>query len=802
MAVVKGSRHTDSSLNHISLEYSYTELQQATRNFDASSKLGHGSFGGVFRGVQRDGTDVAIKVLDMPEEGGFEEEVRVLSKFRHPNLVILMGFARHGTQRFLVYELLAGGDVFRRLQKSCVENASFPWRARVSTAFDAACGLSHLHHATPKVFHRDIKSPNILLDRNGGAKMADFGLACLSHAREHKVQQASGTVGYACPHYVKRGIVTEGSEVYSFGIVVLELLTAMPPAYLAPMPDGSQQYKFLISHIGGDNRVAASLADAKAQWNPQASHGLADLAMRCTQNVEELRPNFADVVNALRTLRDLPDAPQPHSVLPAPQVGATVGQTATPVNKPPCLQQPLLNCQAAANARPATPMGGHQLPGVTGAARMRDASGMQQQPQPQQLQQQPHLMPLAVGSPMAARHAPLARKPSFMPLLWTLECVRSDGTNLSGLSKEQRSLVHRQEPGGPLLATLRVGRLFQDEFFRTIVRDEDALGAVSREHFQIWADELQTEAPAPGAVPCTFHFTNFSAHGTIVNGNFLRERGEQVPLHSGDSIELARPVGDGAGPMAFMEFCFDLKGSILRDADLFGSEETRSRAGVPQRPQQVQPKRVDPPKVAVQAAVSKQVPLPNHNINSSSVHTAVVPSRQQSSALPDAAASTVSAEGSIEFVGEAFFALEVGGTALRDGATAAQRRIVHGPRAVGEACLPLVLGRSPQWNFWQRLLIDEAFQGLSRQHLQIEASEVALSGADSLVFHVRNLSERSPIRVTSSMEDNNSNDGARPLEKDQRRLLHHGDLITINPNRGRTLWLVFRDLTLAGGRKA
>jgi len=152
MAMVTGPRPTDSSLNQISLEYSYTELQQATRNFDASSSLGHGSFGGVFRGVQRDGTDVAVKVLDMPEEGGFEEEVRVLSKFRHPNLVILMGFARHGTQRFLVYELLAGGDVFRRLQRSCVDNTLFAWRARVSTAFDAACGLSHLHHATPKVF--------------------------------------------------------------------------------------------------------------------------------------------------------------------------------------------------------------------------------------------------------------------------------------------------------------------------------------------------------------------------------------------------------------------------------------------------------------------------------------------------------------------------------------------------------------------------------------------------------------------------------------------------------------------------
>ena len=89
-----------------------------------------------------------------------------------------------------MYELLGGGDVYKRLQKSCVEGVPYTWRQRVSTAFDAACGLSHLHHASPKVFHRDIKSPNILLDRNGTAKMADFGLACCSHTTEHRVQQA------------------------------------------------------------------------------------------------------------------------------------------------------------------------------------------------------------------------------------------------------------------------------------------------------------------------------------------------------------------------------------------------------------------------------------------------------------------------------------------------------------------------------------------------------------------------------------------------------------------------------------
>mmetsp|Transcript_126069 Transcript_126069/g.364791 ORF Transcript_126069/g.364791 Transcript_126069/m.364791 type:complete len:216 (-) Transcript_126069:8-655(-) len=204
----------DISLNKYSLEFQYEDIRRATRCFDPQLRLGKGAFGAVFRGLRADGTEVAVKAIDVPAEGGFEEEVRVLSKFRHPNLVILMGFARYGSKRFLIYELLEGGDVYKRLQRSSIEGKPFPWRCRVGAAYDAACGLSHLHNSEPEAFHRDIKSANILLDRNGTAKMADFGLACMTHAAAHRVKQASGTVGYACPLYVQRGVVTEGSEVW------------------------------------------------------------------------------------------------------------------------------------------------------------------------------------------------------------------------------------------------------------------------------------------------------------------------------------------------------------------------------------------------------------------------------------------------------------------------------------------------------------------------------------------------------------------------------------------------------------
>merc|ERR1719356_2430524 len=124
-----------------------------------------------------------------------------------------MGFARHGRERYLVYELLPGGDVNARLNK----DTSFTWRLRLSVVLDAALGLSHLHGSRPQVFHRDVKTQNILMDKNGTGKVADSGLACLAAPNQHSmtVQRASGTIGYADPLYIQSGVVTEKSEVYS-----------------------------------------------------------------------------------------------------------------------------------------------------------------------------------------------------------------------------------------------------------------------------------------------------------------------------------------------------------------------------------------------------------------------------------------------------------------------------------------------------------------------------------------------------------------------------------------------------------
>jgi len=297
-----GRLKTDSHLNDVSIEYPEDDVRAATRNFDPGTLLGSGTFGSVYRGVMGDGTEVAIKVLQIPEEAGFEDEVKVLSRFRHPNLVILMGFTRHNDTggRSLIYEYLAGGDVSKRLQRSRQHSEPFEAQQRLSAAVDAACGLSHLHNMNPRAFHRDIKGPNILLDKNGTAKMADFGLSCVSSHSHHKVQQASGTVGYACPEYIRSGIITEGSEVHSFGMVLLELLTGAPPA--VQRPDKPNEFCYLVDHLQGSSTKVIQMLDATGHFPMPLATSLTDMAFRCITHHSADRPLFKQLVEELRHL--------------------------------------------------------------------------------------------------------------------------------------------------------------------------------------------------------------------------------------------------------------------------------------------------------------------------------------------------------------------------------------------------------------------------------------------------------------------------------------------------------------------
>mmetsp|Transcript_13159 Transcript_13159/g.24264 ORF Transcript_13159/g.24264 Transcript_13159/m.24264 type:complete len:766 (-) Transcript_13159:7-2304(-) len=304
-------------LREICLEYSFDQLRQATDNFAAERRLGSGGSGTVYKGEMPDGLEVAIKLLHLKAEDslvGFEDEVATLSKFRHPNLVVLMGWAQDGLQRAVVYEHLPGGDLLHRLRKCKVQGADFTWTQRLLAARDVAMGLAHLHSAHPKAFHRDVKSANILLMENDRAKLGDFGLSCVAPAKSGmsaglQCQSASGTVGYACPSYIRSGLATESSEVYSFGIVLFELLLNLPAA---EMVNGELTYpllnKVLPAKHGAQQRVLDAL-DPTASWPKKVAAQVAQTALACVGDGDRGSDSvtFIQVCRELRNLSQEPD---------------------------------------------------------------------------------------------------------------------------------------------------------------------------------------------------------------------------------------------------------------------------------------------------------------------------------------------------------------------------------------------------------------------------------------------------------------------------------------------------------------
>eukprot|EP00930_Biecheleria_cincta_P034726 TRINITY_DN23963_c0_g1_i1.p1 TRINITY_DN23963_c0_g1~~TRINITY_DN23963_c0_g1_i1.p1 ORF type:complete len:1164 (-),score=179.13 TRINITY_DN23963_c0_g1_i1:93-3584(-) len=386
-------------LRAISLEYQHSELAAATSNFHPSRRLGSGCYGAVFRGELKDGSEVAIKAIDLgilvgkgecPEDAGFDEEVQMLSKFRHPHLVTLLGWGQQGLNRYLVYEFLAGGDVFQRLHKSKTGQRTFLWHERLSVLLDAASGLSHMHNSTPKAFHRDIKSANILLDRHGTGKMADFGLSCIGQhgATNITVKTIGGTPGYKCPLYERCGRFTEGSEVYSFGMVMIEVITSLDPSSAdASVPGG---IVFPIAETIAPNTPGAQERllrhpDSTANWPTALFSEMAPLGLRCTACPDERqRPLFVDLVKAFRGMVDR---------FPATCQGGVSQSTPCSAQKQSQLiSQQLQTPQRSPQHSPQTPQ-------------------QQQTPPPQQTPQQATAQAAGQPTPNAARQSPPPQLP-------------------------------------------------------------------------------------------------------------------------------------------------------------------------------------------------------------------------------------------------------------------------------------------------------------------------------------------------------------------------------------------------------
>ncbi|XP_059296829.1 probable serine/threonine-protein kinase PBL26 [Lycium ferocissimum] len=313
--------------------FTFRELATATKNFRSECLIGEGGFGRVYKGhLNKTGQTVAVKQLDRNGLQGNREflvEVLMLSLLHHTNLVNLIGYCADGDQRLLVYEYMPMGSLEDHLLDLEPDRIPLDWFSRMKIALHAAKGLEYLHHkANPPVIYRDLKSSNILLDKEYNAKLSDFGLAKVGPTGEntHVSSRVMGTYGYCAPEYQQTGKLTIKSDVYSFGVVLLELITGKRAVDITR--NGHQQNLVTWAEpIFKDTRRHIELADPLLEENfPKKSFNQAvAIASMCLQEDPAVRPLISDVVTALSTL-------------PTPDTTELDSPFASPTRAPPPMQ--------------------------------------------------------------------------------------------------------------------------------------------------------------------------------------------------------------------------------------------------------------------------------------------------------------------------------------------------------------------------------------------------------------------------------------------------------------------------------
>lgn len=292
--------------------FTFKQLQSATGGFSKSNVIGHGGFGLVYRGVLHDGRKVAIKLMDQAGKQGEEEfkmEVELLSHLRSPYLLALIGYCSDNNNKLLVYEFMANGGLQEHLYPIGGSSSVAPkldWDTRLRIALEAAKGLEYLHeHVNPPVIHRDFKSSNILLDKNFHAKVSDFGLAKLGSDRAggHVSTRVLGTQGYVAPEYALTGHLTTKSDVYSYGVVLLELLTGRVPVDMRRPPGEGVLVSWALPQLTDREKVVEIMDPALyGQYSMKEVIQVAAIAAMCVQPEADYRPLMADVVQSLLPL--------------------------------------------------------------------------------------------------------------------------------------------------------------------------------------------------------------------------------------------------------------------------------------------------------------------------------------------------------------------------------------------------------------------------------------------------------------------------------------------------------------------
>ncbi|GAA0155510.1 hypothetical protein LIER_13221 [Lithospermum erythrorhizon] len=302
--------HKEGGGNIAAQTFAFRELAAATKNFRQECLVGEGGFGRVYKGrLQRTGQAVGVKQLDRNGVQGNKEflvEVLMLSLLNHENLVNLIGYCADGDQRLLVYEFMSLGSVEDHLLDLSPNQKPLGWCTRMKIAFHAARGLEYLHEkANPPVIYRDMKTSNILLDQEYNAKLSDFGLAKLGPVGDntHVSSRIMGTYGYCAPEYQRTGQLTLKTDIYSFGVVLLELITGQRAIDITLRGD-DQLLVNRAQPIFKDPKRFSELADPLLGEDiPRKNLNQAvAIAAMCLQEDPSARPLTSDIVTALSYL--------------------------------------------------------------------------------------------------------------------------------------------------------------------------------------------------------------------------------------------------------------------------------------------------------------------------------------------------------------------------------------------------------------------------------------------------------------------------------------------------------------------
>lgn len=302
----QGMAMTVPEVSHLGWGHWYTlrELEVATNGFTDENVIGEGGYGIVYHGILEDKTNVAVKNLlnnRGQAEKEFKVEVEAIGRVRHKNLVRLLGYCAEGAHRMLVYEFVDNGNLEQWLHGDVGPLSPLTWEIRMNIVLGTAKGLTYLHEGLePKVVHRDIKSSNILLDKLWNPKVSDFGLAkLLGSERSYVTTRVMGTFGYVAPEYASTGMLNERSDVYSFGILLMEIISGRNPVDYSRAPGEVNLVEWLKAMV--TNRKAEGVLDPRLPEKPsvRALKRALLVALRCVDPNAQKRPKMGHVIHML-----------------------------------------------------------------------------------------------------------------------------------------------------------------------------------------------------------------------------------------------------------------------------------------------------------------------------------------------------------------------------------------------------------------------------------------------------------------------------------------------------------------------